>query len=79
MDLGTFIEKKLNQYAQAIIDGSDKRDEHALGELFFYMAMRRAISGDATLQDIGMLDAITDTLEELGIVEHGKKFYILPK
>ena len=75
MDLNSFIEKKLNHYAQAIIDGSAKVDEHALGEMVFYMALRRVLSQRATIQDIGMMDAINDTLQEKGIVEATKTFY----
>jgi hypothetical protein len=33
------------------------------------------LSGKATPQDLGLLDAINDTLQELGIVESGKTFY----
>ena len=75
MDLNSFIEQKLNRYAKAIIDGSAKIDEHALGEMFFYMALRRVLTGKATYQDIGMMDAINDTLQEKGIVEASKTFY----
>jgi len=75
MDINSFIEKKIKQYAQSIIDGSDKKDEHALGEMVFYMALRRVISGAVNMQDIGMMDAVNDTLQELGIIEDGKQFY----
>ncbi len=43
--------------------------------MVFYMALRRVVSGDATMQDVGMMDAINDTLQEQEIVEAGKKFY----
>ncbi len=76
MELDSFIEDKLNHYAQTIIDGTDRRDEHALGELYFYIALRRVTSGHGTTQDVGMMDAINDTLEKLGLIEPGKKFYI---
>jgi hypothetical protein len=69
-----FFEDKINLYAEAIIKGSDKRDAHALGELTFYMAMRRVIKGEATRQDIGMIDAINDTLQEAKILVDDKTF-----
>jgi len=75
MDTNSFIEQKLNHYAKAIIDGSAKVDEHALGEMVFYMALRRVLSGKATIQDIGMMDAINDTLQENGIIEPRRTFY----
>ncbi|NEP91191.1 MAG: hypothetical protein F6K18_32760 [Okeania sp. SIO2C2] len=75
MELSDFIENKLNDYAKSIIEGSAKRDEIALGEMTFYMTLRRALTGKATLQDIGMLDAINDTLQEKGVIEPGKSFY----
>lgn len=73
------IEQKLNFYAQKIIDSSAKVDEHALGELVFYMALRRILSGRATIQDIGMMDAINDTLQEAGIIEGHQTFYKVTK
>ncbi len=75
MELNSFIEEKLNRYAERIIAGSARVDEHALGELSFYMALRRVISGAPTNQDIGMMDAINDTLQELGLIESDKTFY----
>ena len=70
----SFVEAKINQYAKAILDGSDKRDAHAMGELHFYMALRRILKGDQTIQDIGMIDAVNDTLQEIGIVFEGATF-----
>jgi hypothetical protein len=75
MSLNTFVEAKLNQYAQKIIDGGARSDDLAVGELTFYVTLKRALSGTATTQDIGMLDAINDTLQEAGLIEAGKTFY----
>jgi hypothetical protein len=74
MDLQHFIENKLNYYADAVIKGNEKIDEHALGELQFYMALRRVIDERATPEDYGMMDAINDTLQELKIVPRHKTF-----
>ena len=70
-----FIEGKLNKYAERIIKRSDRSDEMALGELSFYMALRRVINGNATMEDLGLMDAINDTLQEKGIIEKGQTFY----
>jgi len=77
MDLSQFIEEKLNYYADAIITGHEKIDEHALGEMTFYMALRRILTKNATFQDIGMMDAINDTLQELGLIDETVTFYKL--
>lgn len=75
MDLSNFIESKLNYYADAIINGHEKIDEHALGEMTFYMALRRILQKNATFQDIGMMDAINDTLQELKLIDDTVTFY----
>jgi hypothetical protein len=75
MDLKRHAETKLNQYAQKIIDGGVKTDDHAFGELTFYISLQRVLSGSASRQDLGMMDAINDTLQELGLVERGKTFF----
>ena len=69
-----FVEDKVNNYAQAIIDGSEKRDAHAMGELKFYMALRRVLKKNSTIEDIGMMYAINDTMQELGIVPTEETF-----
>ncbi len=75
MSLETFIEAKINHYAQMIIDFTEKGDDLALGELNFYIALRRVLNGTATTQDKGMVDAINDTLQELGVLDKKKTFY----
>ena len=75
MNMSDFIEEKLNYYADAIINGHDKIDEHAFGEMKFYMTLRRVINNKATLEDVGMMDAINDTLQELGLIKPEITFY----
>jgi hypothetical protein len=75
MDLSMFIEEKLNYYAESIITGHEKIDEHALGEMTFYMALRRILNSNATYEDIGMMDAINDTLQMLGLIDQTVTFY----
>jgi len=74
MEIMQFIEDKLNSYAEKIKDSSARSDEHALGELTFYMALRRVLAGKGTPQDLGMMDAINDTLQEKGILQQGGTF-----
>ncbi|NEQ10620.1 MAG: hypothetical protein F6K37_33290 [Moorea sp. SIO4E2] len=75
MNLNDLIEEKLNYYAQKIVSGGSKTDEMAVGEITFYVALRRVVNGKGTRQDVGMMDAINDTLQSLGLVEEGKTFY----
>ena len=74
-----FIESNINQYAEAIIKGSDKKDAFCLGQLTFFMALRRISKGGATMQDLGMVDAINDTLQEAGLIDKDKTFVSLLK
>ena len=75
MDLSQYIEDKLNYYADAIIKGHEKIDEHALGEMTFYMALRRILNGTFTYQDVGLMDSINDTLQELKLITSNITFY----
>lgn len=75
MDLSHHIEDKLNYYAEAIIKGHEKIDEHALGEMTFYMALRRILNGTYTYEDVGLMDAINDTLQELKLISPDITFY----
>lgn len=74
MELAQFIEDKLRGYADQITDESAKVHEHALGEMTFFMALRRVLAKRGTAQDLGMMDAINDTLQEKGIIEKGATF-----
>lgn len=75
MEITKFIEEKLNAYAEKIESGSARTDEHALGEMVFYMALRRVIAGKGTPEDLGMMDAINDVLQNKGIVKEGTLFF----
>lgn len=85
--LESFIEKKINHYAERIKSLPQRADRSALGELEFYIALRNVIlfSNDsaqnnydqASLRDQGLLDAINDTLIELKLIKHSEKFYNL--
>ncbi|MBL7813620.1 MAG: hypothetical protein JNL70_01355 [Saprospiraceae bacterium] len=79
MDISAFIEEKINHYGKLIVTKNDKFDDMALGELTFYISLRRAINGTATTQDLGLLDAVNDTLQELGILGEKQSFYQIGK
>lgn len=75
MDLLNFVEEKINHYANMIAGSKDKADELAIGELYFYVSLRRVLKGNGTTQDLGMMDAINDVLQTKGLLESGKTFY----
>jgi hypothetical protein len=75
MNLDTYLEEKINYYANMIVDHSTRADEVALGHLTFYMSLRRAVNGKASMQDVGLLDAINDLLQAKGLVGAEETFY----
>jgi hypothetical protein len=75
MDVLEFIEKKINHFGEMIATQRDKADELAMGELLFYLSLRRVLKNQKTPQDIGMMDAVNDVLQFKGLVAEGKKFY----
>jgi len=78
MDLKKYTDDNLHKYAQKIADVTGQKiDEHSLGKVQFFMALRRILDGKANYQDIGLMDAINDTLQDLGIVDSKSTFYKL--
>ena len=75
MNLEDFIENKINTYAQNIIDKGDKYDQLAIGEISFYSSLRNVVKGNPTKQDIGLIDAVNDTLQALKIINADESFY----
>ena len=74
--LKKYTNDNLHEYAKKISDEtSQKIDEHSLGKVKFFFALRRILDGKANFEDIGLMDAINDILQELGIVESKKTFY----
>jgi len=68
------IETQINRSAQHLIDKGDKQDSVSYGKLTAYLAIRRALSKEATLEDIGLLDAFNDTLQHLGLIDSNATF-----
>ena len=74
-DFEQFVEIQINQSAQAIATKKSARlDDAGFGKLGFYLALRRALNGTTTAQDLGLLDAINDSLQELGLLNGGETF-----
>lgn len=75
MQLEDFIQDKLQHYGSEIRKHDGDTEDHALGAVLFYAALRRTVSGKATRQDLGMLGAVNDTLQELGIIDSKETFF----
>lgn len=83
-DFLKFIEDKINGYAQRVAEKPDRADRSAMGELNFYVALRNVVKGNPdprdmpSLRDLGLIDAVNDTLIHLDIIPRKKKFYNPP-
>jgi hypothetical protein len=75
MELTELVEKKIDECASRIVSGGTRTDEVAFGKLAFYLALRRVQENKATTSDIGLMDAINDTLQALALVDKGRTFY----
>ncbi|EGY29465.1 hypothetical protein Rin_00005510 [Candidatus Regiella insecticola 5.15] len=56
----------------------DSLDDVAVGKLLFYTSLREALKGKGCKlgnKEVGLLDAINDTLQHLKLVAPGKTFY----
>lgn len=73
-DIGSLIESQLNALAQQIIDKKSTSDEIAHAKIGFYLTLRRTLDAKPTPADIGLLDAINDTLQALGIIDQNRTF-----
>jgi hypothetical protein len=68
------LDKKINNFAKRIIEKGDISDEINLSKLGFYIALHRVTNGKANPADIGLMDAINDTLQELKLITSSKTF-----
>ena len=73
--LKAFVEEQLNIAAKKIIDKGDKTDEISSGKIDFFIALRSALSGDLDKRELGLLDAVNDTLQHLNLIDGKKTFY----
>lgn len=75
VDFESFVENQINLAAQIIATKKSARlDDAGFGKLGFYLAVRRGLKGTTTPEDLGLLDAINDSLQELGLLGRGKTF-----
>jgi hypothetical protein len=72
----------LNEQIKLLTDkiGDDKHsinDDVSLGKLTFYLAIRQALEQHASPQDMGLVGAFNDTLQQLGVLDESKTFFSL--
>lgn len=73
--LKVFVDEQINLAAQKIIAKGDKSDEIAAGKIDFFIALRSALTGAPGKRELGLLDAVNDTLQHLNLVDARKTFY----
>ena len=74
-DFAAFVETQINEAAQGIATNkSVKRDDVGFGQLGFYLALRRWLLGQSSAEDIGLFDAMNDSLQALQLLKSGESF-----
>jgi hypothetical protein len=67
-DLSEYLERKINEKAKIIIDKDAVHDGAAFGEMKIYFCLRRILDKKATLEDVGVLHAVNNLLQVLGLL-----------
>ncbi|CAI8868873.1 hypothetical protein [Pseudomonas serboccidentalis] len=67
-ELEDYLEVKINEKAKVILDEDMIHDGAALGEMQLYFCMRRILSKRATLEDVGVLRAMNNLMQVLGLL-----------
>ena len=78
-ELLDFVNKKVRNYGQNIVDRGENNEASALGELQFYISLRNALEKGHEMSEFverGLLDAILDTFKFMGIVSKDKKDFL---
>lgn len=71
----TFIEEQINLAEQKLHAGKSARlDDVAYGKLGFYLALRRILEGTSTSEDLGLMEAVNDTLQALKLLDSDETF-----
>lgn len=70
------VVQKIQEFENKVA-ANNKSAPFAKAELNFYQALERVIKGEADMADLGLMDAINDTLQLLRVVAANKSFYLL--
>lgn len=67
-ELSKFVQAKIDEKANIILDERMMYDDAAFGELEIYSCLRRILNRTAKLEDIGKLHAVSDLMQALGVI-----------
>ncbi len=69
------IEEQINLASQRIQNSkSAKFDDLAFGKLGFLLALRRVVNGTGSAEDLGLMDAVNDSLQALKLLDSHTSF-----
>jgi hypothetical protein len=68
-------ENLYSSYLEKVDPGKSNLNEHAAGELRFYIALQHVLGGNLAHYHVGMIDAVNDMLQELGVISSNETFY----
>ncbi|MCE1116746.1 MULTISPECIES: hypothetical protein [Pseudomonas] len=71
-ELEKFVQVKIDEKANIILNERVTHDDAAFGELRIYSCLRRILNGKANLEDIGVLHAVNDLIQAMGIMAPGE-------
>ncbi|WP_438300901.1 hypothetical protein [Pseudomonas sp. NMS19W] len=67
-ELSKFVQAKIDEKANIILDERVRYDDAAFGELEIYSCLRRILNRTATMEDIGKLHAVSNLMQALGVI-----------
>ncbi|EPJ77521.1 MULTISPECIES: hypothetical protein [Pseudomonas] len=69
------IEEQINLASQRIQKSKSATfDDLAFGKLGFLLALRRVLNGVGSAEDLGLMDAVNDSLQALKLLDRNKSF-----
>lgn len=85
-ELQKFVNDKIVEYADVLTkltreeqEGASKLNQHAMGQLEFYanlaVVLEEGFSAKENLVSAGIVDAVNDLLQDIGLVPDGTTFY----
>jgi hypothetical protein len=70
-----FVEEQIYLTEQKLHNGKSARlEDVAYGKLGFYLALRRVLAGTSTTEDLGLMEAVNDTLQALKLLDDDETF-----
>ncbi|MBV4459918.1 hypothetical protein KVG96_18340 [Pseudomonas sp. COR58] len=67
-ELKKFVQARIDEKANIILDERVRHDDAAFGELKIYFCLRRILNGNANMEDIGVLHAVNDLMKAMGVI-----------